>query len=471
MTTSLLKNAGIYVAIGFLSQGLVALLWVILAKWLHAEEIGLYGLALFVVEFFSTLCVFGLDSVLTRFYYSEKKVSMVLGNAFLLFLLSNTVALSLFFLGAPHIPLLIGGLSNILDENMAFFAVMISANAAANIILVHYAALKEAWFYAQCQFFKTLFFFLASLALIHAGFGILGVFYALLFSAFLVMAIFIVRDGAKQAFSFSPSLIREVVHYGYPLMLYGLSNVVITYFSRLLLDRYTDLSTLGIYTFFLTLVLQINGLCGSFSRAWMPEVFENFLQDRKKAIDGIVHVIYMISFVYLAVMFLGVAAGHLFLFKWILKESYQSQIHIFYILLLAPLFSLIYAAGGPLYYYENKTKKILYISLVLNGMNIVVTFFLIQSFHQVGAAFSFFFMSILTVFIYLLSFRRAMAIPVKIVQWTSLLSVVLTASAVLLVLTASTWLFLLFLIVSVFLSYKLGSLSANPYFRMIFCRS
>jgi len=464
MPKELIKNTGIYIVISLFSQGFIFLLWIALARWLAPSQIGIYALVMFIIEFFSAISIFGLDSAITRFYYTKENASSILSNSLVIFLCSSILALVLFFFTAKLIPLFIPGLSNILEENLLLFLGIIFTNSITNFALIHYTALKKAVSYAKLQLFKILFFFVLSLVLVYFGFGISGVFYALLFSSLPVAILFLINERKMVSFQIiSPQIMKSITSYGFPLMLYSILGVVVIYFSRLLLDRYTDLATLGVYSFFLMLTLQINGLWSSFNRAWTPEIFSRFLENKEKVIENIKFMVFFSSFIYLLVIALFIIIGELFFFKLAFKEIYLSNIHLFYILLLAPLFNGIYTAAYPLYYYRNKTKLILFISLLLSVVNILLTLFMVRFFDSTGAAISFFTVAMLSPLIYLLSFKKIMQIPKEIIDWTLILSALMIFNIFILLKTSSLLLFLLITILGAVLAYKIGKLSKKRY--------
>lgn len=470
MPKELIKNTGIYIIIGLITQGFIFLLWILLAWWLVPSQIGIYALVMFVIEFFSAISIFGLDSAITRFYYTKEKVSFILSNALIIFFCSSFLSLFLFFSTVKILPHFIPGLSNILGENLILFLAIIFANSLANFAFVHYFALKKAIFYAKLQLFKALFFCFFSLALVYFGFGILGVFYALLFSSLLVVILFIIKERKTISFQvISPQIMKNITSYGFPLMFYSTLGVIVLYFGRILLDKYTDLATLGVYSFFLILTLHINGLWSSFNRAWTPEIFSKFSKDRKKIIEDVKFMAFFSSFIYLLILFLFIIIGEIFLFKSVFREIYLSNINLFYILLLVPLFTGIYTAGYPLYYYENKTRRILFISLLLSAINILLTLFMVRFFDATGAAISFLIVAMLSPLVYLLAFKKIMQIPKEIISWTLILSTLMIVSVGALLKTSSHFLFLTFIILGAILAYKIGNLSEkkNLFFNLL----
>ncbi len=464
MSLKLIKNTSSYIVIGFLSQAFIFLLWIVLAWWLDPSQIGIYALVMFTIEFFSAISIFGLDSAIMRFYYSDEKVSSVFSNALVIFIAAIVLSLTLFFVTANWISSLIPGLANILVENLLLFSAIIFTNSIINFALIHYAALKKIFCYGRIQLLKVLFFCSFSFILVHSSLDILGVFFALLLSSLLPALLFIKSEAKRVSFHFiSFPVIKNISSYAFPLMLKAVFGILTLYFSRILLDRYSDLSALGIYSFFLMLTLQVNGLWSSFNRAWTPEVFSKFLEDKKKALENIEFMTFFLSFIYLISLAVLIVVGESFLFKWILKEVYLANTHLFYILLLMPLFSGIYIASYPLYYYKKRTRLLLLISIVISAADLSLTFFMVKFFNQNGAAFGLFVISIFTVLIHLFAFKKIMQIPSKIINWAMILSVLMAVNVGVLLITKNSFLFLIFIISAAVLAYKMGDLSQKKH--------
>lgn len=463
MKGEFVKNTSIYVIIDFLVRGLTFLLWIVLAWFLDSSQIGVYALSLFLIEFFSTINILGLNAVIMRFYYHKDRIS-ILSNALVVFLCSSFIVLSLFIFTFQWIPFLITGLSNFLKENFYLFLSIIFTTSIANIASIHYVTLKKTSFYSKLQLLKILLLSLTSFSLVYFGFGIQGVFFAHLLSTLAVAILFIMKERKCMSMRFvSPRVLKNITNYGFPLMLKASLGILVVYFGRILLDRYTNLATLGVYSFFLMFTLEINKLWSSFNQAWTPKIFSEFLEDREKVIKNVEFMTFLLSFLYLLTIALFIVIGELFLFKLIFKEIYLTDIYLFYILLLVPLFSGIYIVSYPLYYYESRTKRVLLISFLISGFDILLTFFVVRAFGQKGAALSVFIMSILSTFIYLLTFKKLMQIPAKIINWTFLLSVLMILSVGILLKTLSPVLFLIFVISGAILAYKIGRLSERKY--------
>lgn len=430
MLKTVARNTGVYVFFSFFNQGITSLMWFLLAWWLDPGQVGLYFLAMFIVDFFTILCVLALDSAIGRFYYSKDTVPSVFTNAVFLFLISLVLFLVLFFASSNFLPYFIPGLASILKSNLLLFAGLIFVNSLVTLFFAHYVTLKKASVYGKLQTVKTVLFFLLGLLFVKAGLGAIGIFYSLFISSLFVIFYFILKERKIVESKFlSPRIMKGLLSFGLPLLLYNILGVASAYVSRLLLDRYTDLATLGIYSFFLALILQVNGLWSTFNRAWTPETFSNLSgqkENRAATLESINFMVFALPFLYLLGFFFLVLFGKLFLFAIIFKGVYLSSINLFYILLLSPIFVGINTIASPLYYYPSKTKFVLFSSIVVTGINILLTVFLTRYFFDKGAAFSYFLSSVITCLLYLLIFKKISEISSKIIIWTLFLAVFLS---------------------------------------------
>jgi O-antigen/teichoic acid export membrane protein len=465
MFKPLLKNTGAYFLINLLSQVAVFILWVVIARVLLPSEIGTYALAIFIVDFFGAFSIFGLDTVLTRFYHSEEKKESILSNSIIIFIFSNIISAGLLFCLSGVISHLIPGLSTILIKNIFLLSTLVFFSALYNFSLVHYSAQKKVKSFGQISILQTILFFIMSLLFLSAGFKILGIFYALLISYSISALLFLFKEFKNISFNlFSIKTVKLILQYGSPMMIYSVFGIFVAYIARIFLDRYVGLSTLGIYSFFLMITLQINGVWATFNRAWTPDIFSKLNKNKEDAINDIKKATFFSGFMYLsfiAIMIFLNKVGFLGLF---LKQEYLQNIDIFYILLLGPLFTGIYTACYPLYYYEKKTKLVLLISIILNLFNILLTFILIRSFGQIGAAFSFCILSVLTVFAFIISFKKSMMIPTKIINWSIIIFILMSVAIFLSLKTSSFLLLFIFVILGAFLAYKMGDLKIVDFF-------
>lgn len=436
MRNLLAFNTLVYICSGFVNQASLFLFWIFVSRAIPPSDIGLYALIVFIIEFFGAFAVFGLDSAITRFYYTDNKIESVLTSSCLIFLIACLVTSLLFFLLADFIFIIIPELRPFFESHSLLILSIVIASSFANLILVHYSSLKKSLMYAILLLLRTASFCLASAILVKIGWGLEGVVCSLLISAVAVILVYAVKErNLIVPDSVSGAAVWELLAYGSPLMAYSLFAVVVTYFGRVMLNNVADLATLGIYNLFFMITLQINGVWSSFNRAWTPTMFDNFLQNREGAVDDIRSFIFKSSIIYLAVLMLFVFLGELFFFKYLFKPEYLEKIPLFYVLLTAPIFSGIYTATYPLFYYEKRTIRILVISSLISCLTIIISALLISKFSQTGAAVSYLLSSILAPILYFMGFRKHIALPDGVIFLTYLLSALMILSAMVLIKT------------------------------------
>jgi len=461
---SLAKNTAFYFITSLAAQGMIFLLWIILAWYLNPSQIGVYSLAMFVVELFGIVSLFGLAPALARFYYAdnngESNAVRVFANSFLIFLISSLLSLLLFIACINLISFLIPDIAEVLKNNIVLLAGLIVANSAVELILSNYTALKKAVVFSKFHLARIILFFVLSLAFISFEKSIVSIFLAFFVSSLAVIVYFFLKEKKLISFkTIDKNLILQIASYGFPLMLYGFLGIVVLYFSRIILSWHVDLHSLGIYSFFLTIVLQINGLWNTFNRAWTPEIFHSISKDKDKAVEQTAFMVFFSSFIYLLAIFFIMAAGELFLFKMIFKDIYFLNRMILYILLIGPVFTGIYISIYPLCYYRKKSSKILAVSTFVSVLNILLVVLLVSAFSVLGAALSYLAASALTALVYVLAFKKDAGIPSRVIFWTVFLSLFLSAGTLLFVATEAVWLFLPIILLGCVISFKAGRIS------------
>ena len=179
---TLVKNTSIYVFTGLINQLLVTILWILLAWWLAPSEVGIFSLMMFLVDFFGMISLFGLNSAMTRFYYSEKENSHIFNSGLGLFFLATFFTEILFFIVSKFFIIFLPEGGNIISENLIFFALAIFISSLASYMLAHYTSSRMAGIYAKFQMARTVMYcFLAGL-FVYLGAGIMGVFYSFIIS-------------------------------------------------------------------------------------------------------------------------------------------------------------------------------------------------------------------------------------------------------------------------------------------------
>jgi O-antigen/teichoic acid export membrane protein len=403
------KNIYIYIITGILTQGLIFLLWILLPIFHKPEILGEYNLMLFYIELISTFAVFGGDSVILRYYFSDFEKTEVFGSVFwtfmftFLFFVPILILMYLFFNNILHV----------MNKVMLTLLILnIFFNSLVNLILIHYISIKNSKVYRNLQIFKTAVFFLSVLMLSYFSIGI----YSFFISNFIALSIIIIFHFYENGFSYYQIpkiyILSKTIKYGAPLAIYSAMGVVTIYSSRLFVNTNLSLELLGIFGFFNIITNQINGLWSSFNKAWTPEVFAKIKNEGSN--DFVFESVYFVVFIYLFLLLFGVFIGKLFLFEHIFQSEYVNFINVFIILLFYPLITSIYTILYPLFYFVDRTVLIMKISILVAIFSVLITWLLTKKFGLYGAAFSLVISSLCNLSLYLFYFNRQLNMNIQI---------------------------------------------------------
>lgn len=403
---SLLQRAATYTVGGLLSQGIVFALWLLLPWFLPQQEVGAFALAMFALDLLSMLAVFGMDSSLIRFAGDENPrrralLAAAVGNSTLAFVAVAALTVALAILA----PACCGSTMAWVSGHLGLILLAVGVNVLWTLFQSGQVAARQASAYAGYQLARSILYFVVTLAcvvLIEASAA--SVIGAALAASSLLLLTARARGGNDRV----PVAFRDVATefarlraYGLPLMVYGVMGIAVTYTQRLLVDHYADLATLGVFAYFNVLALQINGLWGGLNKAWTPEYFSLVEHDQDRAQALMRGMLALLLIVYPALLALYVVFGELFLNAWLFPAAYREQVVLFYIMLLAPLFTGLYSVAYPLYYYDLRTRRLLVISLFLALANLAMAVVLTRLWGPKGTSLSFLLVAALTALVYL----------------------------------------------------------------------
>ena len=438
-----------YIITGILTQGLIFLLWIILPYYHKTEIIGEYNILLFYLDFMSALVIVGGDSVILRYYYSDYKKEEIFSNVFWTYIFFYSIIIIIFSILLNYS---IISINSINLKIIILLLITILFNALVNLILIHYIAERKDKTYRNIQIIKTLIFFILSLSFSYFSFGIVGLLFANILSLFVVV-VFHFNTLHISSFKYASRSVQTIVlKYGIPLTVYSLMGVYTIYVTRILVNIHLSIALVGIFGFYNIISNQINGLWSSFNKAWTPEVFEKL--KKNDSIDFIYESIYLVMFLYITLIIIGVIIGNSFLFDILFRSEYLKYINVFIVLIFYPFFTSIYTLLYPLFYFNNNTKKIMYLSVFVSLFSLSVSWFLIKYFGLIGASISVVISSLFNLILYLFFFRHQINFSINFIKTLFFIIILLSISIFVLIYLKYTFAFLLILFsISIFLFY------------------
>lgn len=318
---------------------------------------------------------------------------------FLLFVFFFQDGIASFILYADHI------------EYVIWFALILAFDALSSLPMAKLRSENKAVLFASVNLisigvtiFLNLFFLLYCLPSYNAGetnwlidtfyspsIGIGYIFIANLVGS-LIKFILLIPSMLRSKGKFDFVLLKTMLIYALPLMVFGLAGIVNETFDRILLrrllietkgDDYAKMQV-GIYGANYKLAMLITIFIQAFRYAAEPFFFSHEKQKNSRS-----------TYAYIMHVFVGVV-GSLFLvvtlymdlFKSIIipNESYWSGLRIVPILLMANIFLGIYYNLGIWFKLSGKTKKGMYISIIGALMTIGLNIWLIPYFEYMASA-------------------------------------------------------------------------------------
>lgn len=278
----IMVKGGFFVLLGVL---LSKLLWyiyrIIVARYLGAEDYGLFSLAFSIFMTTMLLSKIGIPLGITRFvskYIGKKDDSKVRGTIFSAFELtlplSILAGLSLFIL-SPSISLILG--EPRLTPILQIFALAIPFRTFLKDVIEVFKAFKRMDYFSGIEnIFQPLVLVLLTIALIYSGYGVIGVAVAYTLSVLFagVLGFYLLQSRIFPIFGDYPTdkNHEELLKYSLPLLVVGIGQTISAHIDNFMLGWFpnTVASDIGIYNSALPTAYLISSLSTIFAIILFP---------------------------------------------------------------------------------------------------------------------------------------------------------------------------------------------------------
>jgi len=373
MQKALFKNSFIYSLTTFVQKGLVFLLLPLYTHYLPPYEYGIVTVMLAISFICSAFFTFGLDSAILRFYYDAKQDAQEFKTLF------GTLLIALFFISITVFVLAVTAFSPVVQffmDNIPFypyayigFAIVVF-QPLYNLCLAFLQAKHQA---ASYSFLSFMYFiinigFMILFVVIHSM-GAIGYLLAILAAQVLSSAagLWILRNEFR--FKFQIQFLKAAMRYSMPLIPHSVASQTAGYADRIILNKFLDTGTAGIYHLGYVLSMPIEILTFSINRAYTPLFFKQ-VEEKKEDLSDVLDVALVITLIYL---FFSTALA-LFSFEivsWFFSENFLSAYKVI------PFISFSFANTGFYYlfstvlFYDRTLTKFVPISTVIAGITII----------------------------------------------------------------------------------------------------
>ena len=389
MFKKLFSNSMIYVLSLLFNKGLTFLLLPVLTFYLTKEDYGVLGLVTAISTMASIYVgFFPSGFLLARFaQYGKEKMAEYMHHMLLLTIATTSLVL-LILIGFQHY-LLPEHL-----ENKTILMVVITLYAMFTIFFRFIDTLlqveQNAIKFAVLQTLQSVGSLgLVLVLIIEFSYGWKGKYYAELLILFFVFiyAIYYIVKNQYYKYNTDYKKLKELFVFLFPLTFSVLGLYLMGTIDRIFISNMLGLEAAGIYNVAITMAIIINMVYDAISKALNPILYENLVKDQKDSRIKIVKLIYLYSFVCIAIFALLV----LFLpyvFHLMVNEKFEEALILIPILAVGFTFEgLRKVLEAPLVF-KHKVKSLAAITLIAGLINIILNYFLIKIYGINGAAYA-----------------------------------------------------------------------------------
>jgi O-antigen/teichoic acid export membrane protein len=359
-------------------------------SYFNLAEFGILGLIEPLVNLLLIFFGLGLNAAFMRWYSTtddKKERGEIFYNVYLTLFVTNLVILGIFFIFSDSISgLLLNSTDYSLILKVAFINVFF--NQINPIIFTAFRVERRAVNYTAVNFIQfTLNLLLNIFFLVYLEFGLLSIFLSQLISSFIVFVYFIPQFINHSRFIIRKNLIRQLLVYGTPFIMIGVSNLVINMLNRYILETFSTMDTVGLFAFSYRLSNTIKILIvESLTLSLTPFLYSK-LSDAsgyRFVKKNYVYATFIVTLVYIFFASFGRELVYLVTLREAYHRSYQ----------LLPFLGFVYILHTLIFFdtlllgYAKKTKTMAGITLISALVSLVFNFILIPLADDFGAAVS-----------------------------------------------------------------------------------
>lgn len=167
-----------------------------------------------------------------------------------------------------------------------------------------------------------------------------------------------------------------------PLIFHGLSHIILSQVDKVMLQKYFDISTAGIYSLVFTVAHLLNIIWNALNNTWIPFYFDdiknNKVDDIKRKTKN-----YMFLYTGLTIGFILIAPE---VIKFCASSDYWSGINLLPIMALSMFMIFLYGFPVNFQFYYNNTKMIAVGTMMAAVINFILNAVLIPKYGMMGAA-------------------------------------------------------------------------------------
>lgn len=389
MIRKIFSNSAIYVLSVIFNKGLNFALLPILTLYLSKEDYGTLSLLMAITTIASVyIGMFPSSFVINKYYYyGKEKIAEYIGNIFILVIITYFIVLLILLLFQNVLlP------TNLDHKTFLLFSVSLYAlfSMSFNFIDTILQIEKNAIKFAILQTFQSIgSVSLALLLIIEFSAGWKGKFYAELFvlSLVCVYAIWYVVKHNYYKFSIDFLYLKDLWFFLFPLTFNVIGLFLMGSIDRIFIGHFLGLTEVGIYGISIAMAMVVNIVYDSIIKAIRPYLYELLALKTQKGNNQAIKLtlIYLLGCIVIFVLYILLLP---YIFHIMINIKFEAALIYIPYLALAFTFEGIRKIFGLYLTYYNHVKIIATSTIAVAILNIVLNYFLIQTYGIMGAVIS-----------------------------------------------------------------------------------
>lgn len=372
---SFLGHSKNYVSANFFLKGLTFITLPILTRILTPADYGVISVYSTIAGFFIIFLLMGVDSSKNLYFFEKDKNFSEFFGSNVLFLLVVNIVLTIIIL------LFVNPLAQFFstDKYIIIFALFTSIiNIPFILVLGYYQLIQNSKKYSLYNIIKY-----SSITVISIVIIILlsenkyyGRIYAEFFVSAVMFFIFLPKLIKLSKFKFKYEHIKYTFIVGLPLMPYLLTQLILNFSDRIIINMNSGETDVGLYSFAYNIGMVINTVIVGMNQSWAP-IFYGKLRDEKH--DDI----FSLSPKFFSIIFSLAIVLIVFSRELVIllgEKRYYSSFEIIPFIVLGYVFIFLYTIYANYAFYYKRNLRISLFSLVSAGVNIILNLLFIPKF-------------------------------------------------------------------------------------------
>lgn len=353
----------------------------IFTRLLGPEGYGATGLFVSITSVVSIISAFGLDSSVKRYYFEENSnLSQFIGTNLIFITFFNLILMTILNYFSEAIIVLTGIQRDILMWGL-IVGILFSYRS---IVFGVWQAQKHSGLIGKISALNGIITIVISIFLVIKMNSYLGQIYGYLIGAIIITILLLIKIKKQIAFQFNYKYLSYSLFLGLPLVINQLAGYILSFFDRIIINKYFGLVDVGIYSFAYNIAMIMEMVIYSINSAFIPIMFEKM--NKKEEFELQTYFVIFTKITLLSAMILMLFSSEIA--TVLADERYIRALPIIPIVIYGYIFKYLYTFYSNVEYFHKKTKALAFFSIVAGVVNILLNIIFVPQYGAVAAAYT-----------------------------------------------------------------------------------